>query len=118
MPCSSKQLANQARQLVHSRPPPAPCGFSPGAPAVPGGGWRHGAPPTSPFRRRGRRGNAVFRAGLQAPEVHQARFQWPQAAPPYLCSPQKKCKPPAVLRSLPPACPAALRGGCTAPQIP
>ena len=29
-------------------------------------------PPTSPFRLRARRGNAVFRAGLQAPEVHQA----------------------------------------------
>jgi hypothetical protein len=36
-----------------------------------GGGWRHGAPPTSPFRLRARRGNAVFQTGLQAPEVHQ-----------------------------------------------
>jgi hypothetical protein len=51
---------------------PAPCSFGPGAPAVSGGSWRHGAPPTSPFRLRARRGNAVFWAGLQAPEVHQA----------------------------------------------
>jgi hypothetical protein len=49
------------------------------------------------------------------PKFIQHHFQWPQAAPPYLSPPPKKCKPPAVLRSLPPA---ALRGGCTAPQMP
>jgi hypothetical protein len=66
MPCSSKQLANQARQLVHFRPPPPPAVLAPGPLQFQGV-----AGATVP-RRRGRRGNAVFRAGLQAPEVHQA----------------------------------------------
>ena len=74
-------------------------------------------PPTCPrprlsgFRLRARRGNALFRAGLQAPEVHPAPISVTTGG----SSQQQKCKPPAVLRSLPPA---ALRGGCTAPQIP
>jgi hypothetical protein len=56
MPCSSKELAKQVRRLVPSTsrttPPPAVLAFSPGGPgapgAVPGGGWRHGVPPTVP----------------------------------------------------------------------
>jgi hypothetical protein len=47
------------------------------------------------------------------PEVHQAPISVTTGGSSLSLLPPKKCKPPAVLRSLPPA---ALRGGCVIPQ--
>jgi hypothetical protein len=71
-------IGNFIRQsALRPPPPPAACGSSAGAPAVPGGGWRHGAPS----------GPALFtscvlgaempcsRAGCRHPKCIQHRFQ-------------------------------------------
>jgi hypothetical protein len=83
------------------------------------GSWRHGAPPTSPFRLRARRGNAMFWAGLQAPEVHQAPISVTAGRSSDLLlisAPHQKNV--SLRRSCGALPPAALRGGGVIPQTP
>jgi hypothetical protein len=75
---------------------------------VPGAGCTPGwaPPPDPPFRlRHAGRGKAVFRIGLQAPEGSASSIGFSDHRRLLLISAPlpKKCEPPAVLRSLPPA---------------
>jgi hypothetical protein len=84
---------------------PSKRGAGPGGPAVPQ--ELAGAPAPRWTRPSGYMlglGRPCFVLGCMHPKCIQHHFQWPQAAPPHLSPPPKKCKPPpAVLRSLPPA---------------
>ena len=67
------QIASHSSTAISTfRTTPPPAVSAPGPLQFQGVAGATVPPPTSPFRLRARRGNAVFRAGLQAPEVHQA----------------------------------------------